>query len=138
MTDGFRSPYEIETPEGAEGNFLQWLNPIPAGFDFLSRLLVSNQTFEEVWTLLESPFVFTVLVLGLLFLYAGPSLTLEAGRVSKLWSKMSRMAGLSVIVCLLLSLNASRAMALRNNQSQGEDLQITISMDHKSVKSPIQ
>lgn len=125
----------LGTTIGSVGNFLQWLNPIPAGFDFLSRLLVSNQTFEEVWTLLESPFVFTVLVLGLLFLYAGPSLTLEAGRVSKLWSKMSRMAGLSVIVCLLLSLNASRAMALRNNQSQGEDLQITISMDHKSVKT---
>ena len=125
----------LGTSIGSVGGFLQWLNPIPAGFDFLSKLLVSNQTFGDVWNSLESPFVFAALVICLLFLYAGQNLSIEAGKVSKLWSKMSQMVGLSVIACLMVSLSATPAMALQPVQAQGGDLQITISMDHKAVKT---
>ncbi len=125
----------LGTTIGSVGGFLQWLNPIPAGFDFLSKLLVSNQKFGDVWSQLESPFVFAILVIGLLFLYAGPSLRLEAGKLGKLWSKMSQMVGLSVIACLILALSATRAMALQPVQTREGDLQITISIDHKAVKT---
>ncbi len=123
------------TQTGIVGGFLKWLNPLPAGLDFLSKLLVTNKTFGDVWNSLESPFVFAILILGLLFLYFGPGLSLEAGKASKLWSKMSQMVGLSVIACLMLALSATRAMALQPVQSQEGDLQITISIDHKSVKT---
>lgn len=123
------------TQTGIMGEFLQWLNPIPAGFDFLSKLLVSNQTFGEFWTLLESPSVFAILVIGLLFFYVSPGLSVEAGKVSKLGSKLGHMAGLSVIACLMLSLSTSYAMAQAQEQSQGGDLQISISMDQKTVKT---
>jgi len=121
---------------GIVGQFLQWLNPIPAGFDFLSKLLVSNQTFGEVWNLLESPVVFAILVVGLLFFYVSPLLSIEARKVSKLWSRTSRQrVGLSVIFCLMLSVKATSAMALHTVQSEGGDLQITISIENKEVKT---
>lgn len=123
------------TKIGEFGQLLQWLNPIPAGFDFLSKLLVSNLTFAEFWTLLESPFVFAIAVIGLFFFYFTPGLSVEAGKVSRLWSKMSRRVGLAVIACLMLSLGVTSAMALPQAQSQGGDLQMSISLDSKTVKT---
>ena len=117
------------------GQFLQWLNPIPAGFNFLSNLLVNNQAIGESWALLEAPVMFAVLVIGLLFFYVGPSLRIEAGNVRRLWSKVSQVVGLSVIVCLMLSLSASFAMALPEAPSQGGNLQISISLPYKAVKT---
>lgn len=126
------------TKIGLWGQLLLWVNPLPAGFNFLSKLLVSHGTFAEFWTSLESPFVFAVVVIGLLFIYVSPRLRIEAGRINKmssLWSRMSRMLGMAVIACLLLFPSATSAMALHQAESQAGDLQISISMDSKTLKT---
>ncbi|NJD58842.1 MAG: hypothetical protein FIA98_05520 [Anaerolineae bacterium] len=68
---------------GAAGQFLQWINPLAAVNHFLSKHLVNYRTVAEFWRLLISPAVFLILIIGLLFLFAGPGLRLEAGRRSK-------------------------------------------------------
>ncbi len=126
------------TKIGLWGELLLWVNPIPAGFDFLSNLIANQGTFAEFWTSLESPFVFAVVVIGLLFLVVGPRLRIESGRMNKmndLWSKISRMLGMAVIASLLLFPGATSAIALHQNVTQTGDLQISISMDTKKVKT---
>ena len=120
---------------GAAGQFLQWVNPLAATNHFLSKHLVNYEPLSLYWPWLESPVVFAVLVLGLLFLYAGPGLRLEAGRSSKFWSRLARRVGLAVIVCGMVSWGASTAMAFQGEQSQEGDLQISIDVDYRVVKT---
>jgi hypothetical protein len=68
-----------------------------------------------------------------LFFYLSPRLMVEEGQMNKLWSKLSRMVGLSVIIFVILSLGTTPALALR--QPQGADLAISISLDSKSTKT---
>jgi len=126
------------TKIGLWGQLLLWVNPIPAGFDFLSNLIVSNGAFAEYWTSLESSFVFAVVVIGLLFFYVSPRLRIESGRMNKmnsLWSKIGRMLGMAIIACLMLFPGATSAIALHQDETQPGDLQISISMDSKTVKT---
>jgi len=74
-------------------------------------------------------------VLGLLFLYAGPGLRLEAGKASKLWSRLARRAGWLVIAGLLISLGASPAMADQGAPPQAVDLQISVDLATTMVKT---
>ena len=120
---------------GIVGQLLQSLNPIPAGFNFLSNIIVNNQTIGESWALLEAPVMFAVLVIGALFFWVGPSLGIEAGKVSRLWSKVSQVVGLLVIACLMLFLSTSSVMALSEAPSQVGDLQLSISLYNKAVKT---
>ena len=119
---------------GAMGQFLQWVNPIAAVNHFLSKILVNNIKFSEFWTWLQAPIGFTILVLGILFLYAASGLRLEEGRASKLWSRISRAFGLTLIVSLIVLSNASPAAALQTG-TDPEPLQISISMESKTVKA---
>jgi hypothetical protein len=121
---------------GAAGQFLQWVNPFAATNHFLSKHLVNYRTVAEFWTWLISPFVFSVVVLGLLFLYAAPGLRLEAGRATRLRTRLGRVAGLLAIACLLTILAASPALALQGEQPQEEQvMQISIDMDYTTVKT---
>lgn len=126
------------TQIGLWGQLLLWVNPIPSGFDFLSQLIVGHGTFEEFWTSLESPLVFSVAVLGMLFFYFGPRLNIE-GRMmrdmSELWSKISRMVGITVIACIVLLPRPNSAIALQPAAARAGDLQVSISLDAKSVKT---
>ena len=132
------------TKTGFFGQLLLLINPLPSGFDFLSRMLAlpqvplpggNLQLSISPWSFLQSPVVFAVTVLGFLFFYLGPRLMVEEGRVIRLWSKMRRMIGLAVIAAFMLSLNTTPAMALPQAQSEGADLQISISLDFKQVKT---
>lgn len=126
------------TDIGLWGQLLQWLNPIPAGFDFLSKLIVSHGTFDEVWTSLESPIVFSAAVIGLLFFYFGPRLNIEGRMVNdmrELWSRIRRMMGVALIAGLMLLPRATSAIALQPAAAPTGDLQISISLDAKSVKT---
>lgn len=123
------------TKIGLFGQLLQWLNPIPAGFEFLSNLLVNHHTFAEIWTLLESPFIFSVAAIGLLFFYFSPGFSIESGGVGMFWSKFVKMVGLAVIACFMLSLSATTALALSQAQAQEGGLQMSISLDSKTVKT---
>jgi len=121
---------------GAAGQFLQWVNPFAAANHFLSKHLVNYRTVAEFWTWLISPVAFAVLVLGLLFLYAAPGLRLEAGKASKLLSRLSRTTALLVIAVLLASLGASPVMASPGGQAQqGQNLQIAVDLDYTMVKT---
>lgn len=126
------------TKIGLWGQLLLWINPLPAGFDFLSKLLVSHTSFAQSRNLLESPLIFTLVVLAMLFLYVGPRLRVEAGRIKKmnsLWSRISRMLGMAIILLLVVFSGITSVLALPRADSQGGDLQITISMDSKSLKT---
>ena len=120
---------------GAAGQFLQWVNPLAAVNHFLSKHLVNYRTIAEFWTWLISPVAFAALVLGLLFVIAGPGLRLEAGRsikfLKRLGSRTSTMAILSVI---LLS-SVYPAMAFQTGNTQAENLSITIDLDTAIVKT---
>lgn len=121
---------------GAAGQFLQWVNPLAAVNHFLSKHLVNYRTLSEFWTWLISPVVFLLLVVGVLFLFAGPGLRLEAGRRSRLLLRLGSRAGLSVILCtLLLLLTTSPAFTIQTGSIPGEDLSITINLDSVVVKT---
>ena len=126
------------TKIGLWGQLLLWVNPLPAGFDFLSNVLVSNRTFSELWPSLESPFVFAVVAIGLLFLYASPHLRAETGRnhrTNSFWYRISHVLGMAVITGLLLSTGARSAMALPFAEAPGDHLQIGISTDAQILKT---
>lgn len=123
---------------GASGQFLQWVNPLAAVNHFLSKHLVNYEPLSLFWTWLISPAVLALLVILLLFLYAGPGLRLDAGRKSKLWTRLSRMLGLAALIILLMaaSLWTSPAMAREARQAaSGEPLEIVIDLDHAIVKT---
>lgn len=121
---------------GAAGQFLQWVNPLAATNHFLSKHLVNYRTVAEFWTWLISPIVFAALVLGLLFLYAAPSLRLDAGKASRFGSRLGRALGMLVIACLLVALGASPVVASHGMQSQEEQgMQIGIDLDYTTVKT---
>jgi len=123
------------TKTGIFGQLLQWVNPIPSGFDFLSKVVVSHGNFSDFWDSLQSPSVFAAVVIGSLFYYLSPRLGIEAEQVTKLWSRMSRMVGFSVIACLVFSFGAIPAMALPQAQASEGNIQISINIDQKSVKT---
>jgi len=121
---------------GAAGQFLQWINPMAGVNHFLSKHLVNYRTLAEFWTWLIPPAVSFIIILGLLFLYAGPRLRLEGGRPSKLWVRVSRALGLAVLVIsLIASPGVSLAHTFDELQPQASDLQITIDMEYKQVKT---
>jgi ABC-2 type transport system permease protein len=109
---------------GPAGMFLQWVNPMQAPSFFLASFLVNNRTFAEMWTWFITPIVFAIIVLSLLFLYAGPGLRLEAGRAGGLW--LRRKAGLAAVFILgaLATLAPISAMALQAEEQQEPALQL--------------
>ena len=80
--------------KGLVGKFFQRSNPLAAGDQLLERLIVNNQTLHSYGDWLKGPIVFLVVVIVLLFLYAGPRLRLQAGGPglrSSHWSDVDRL-----------------------------------------------
>jgi ABC-2 type transport system permease protein len=120
---------------GAAGQFLQWFNPIAAEYHFLSKLLVNNRTFAEWWPWLETSVGFALLVYGLLFLYAGPRLRLEAER-PRGFRRGRTAAGSMVLVCLITAFAASPVLAQQAwSPSAASPLQIVPSMEYEVLKT---
>lgn len=122
-----------KTQAGAAGQFLQWVNPLAAVNHFLSKHLVNYEPLSLFWPWLESPVVFTVLIMGLLFWFAAPNLRLEPGRPSKLWLSFSRLVGVSAVAVCFLALSTISARAYP--PFQDSDLQIGIDLDQILVKT---
>lgn len=118
---------------GVAGQFLQWVNPMAAVSHFLSKHLVNYRTVAEFWTWLISPVVFAALVLGTLFLYAGPRLRLEPGAGGRLWSTLGRVTGATTLVVLVLVAGAPRVAAAQGVQA-GE-LRIDVDLGSTTVKT---
>ena len=124
-----------EAQKGALGQLIKRLNPMEATKHFIDKVLVNNRTVDEMWTWLLSPVVFAVIVLGLLFLVAGPGLRLEGGRAGMFRRNRRRLAALPVIACLLVALGVSLATAQQAAASPGsEALEISIDLDYKKVR----
>ncbi|MEO5887620.1 MAG: ABC transporter permease subunit [Anaerolineales bacterium] len=84
-----------EMPEHAResvmGQLLQWINPLAAVNYYFSTVLVNKINFSESLVWLQAPFVFAILVLGILFVYAAPGLRLEEGRdSSRSWLNLNQ------------------------------------------------
>jgi hypothetical protein len=123
----------------------QWLNPIPVGFDFLSKLVIGHADgvvveggegltplpFDEIWRSLVPPLAFTLTTLAVLFLYVGRNLTVEARTYSNLVVRIARLGGMTVVVVILSSTAAASAAA----PPQGSDLKMTISLNHMAGKA---
>ncbi len=120
---------------GAAGQFLQWVNPVAAVNHFMSKHLVNYRPLAEFWTWLVSPIVFALLVLGLLFLYAGPSLRLEAGTSSRFWAKIARRMGMGLFIGVLIAQAFAPVLASSSQQAGADGLQITIDQASATVKT---
>jgi ABC-2 type transport system permease protein len=103
---------------GPAGRFLQWVNPMQAPNFFLANFLVNNRTLPELWTWFITPVAFALVVLGLLFLYAGPGLRLEAGRAGSVWLRMRTGLGV-ILVGSLATLVPASATALQAVEQEG-------------------
>lgn len=80
--------------KGLVGKFFQRSNPLAAADQLLERLIVNNQTLHTYGDWLKGPIVFLVVVMVLLFAYAGPRLRLQAGGGALLpwaWSRADRL-----------------------------------------------
>lgn len=123
----------------------QWVNPIPVGFDFLSKLLLGHpddavplganeqapMAFDQVWRSLVSPLVFTLVVLALLFLFVGRNLTLEGGRSTRLRSAIAGIGGAAVLVAAMLASSGVASAAVPPDGG----LAMAISRDHMTGKT---
>jgi hypothetical protein len=126
------------------GSLLYWVNPIAATNHFLSKILVSNGTLDELEIWLTSPVVFALLVFVLLFGYASPSLRLGGGKAGRVWSYVGRLVGPSMLAGLLLPLGAPFATAFEPERASPEEkqpailaqpLEVSIDADHNVVKA---
>jgi len=123
---------------GAAGSLLQQVNPMASHAHYLSKVLVNNRTFDEFWGWLVAPAAFAVLVFVLLFLYAGPGMSLEASKAFALRLGRAR-AQVAALLVGLLALGAMPLLAQQTGgaQASGQTLPLTIDIDlgYKTVKT---
>ena len=120
---------------GLMGSLLQQANPLASTTHFLSKILVNNRTLAEWWPFLVAPAVFAMIVYGLLFVYAAPSLRLEGGKTSRFWTSFGRLIGLSMIVAACLATFTGTAPAMAQEMASGSPMQIAIDMEYATVKA---
>jgi ABC-2 type transport system permease protein len=119
---------------GAAGQFMQWINPMASVNHFLSKHLVNYRSFAEFWTWLITALVLAVVSMAVLF-FVGAGLRLEPGRKSKLWARIGRAFGATMLIGMML---VSLFMASPASAFQEETpLAITIDTDAKHVKTGI-
>jgi ABC-2 type transport system permease protein len=122
---------------GATGQFLQWVNPLAAVNHFLSKILVNYRTLAEYGNWLVSPIVFAAIILGVLFLFAGPGLRLEAGRARRMRTVFGRRISLFVVAFMAVSLAAYPVQAFQGETQPDPEqpLQISVDMAYTTVKT---
>ena len=69
----------------AAGAVVQAVDPLEAVRQFLLKGFIDVRPVEELWPLLYAPILTTVVILGVLFLYAAPRLRLEADAPRVRW-----------------------------------------------------
>jgi hypothetical protein len=125
----------------------QWLNPIPVGFDFLSKLVVGHAdgivpeggegltplAFGQIWRSLVPPAVFTLIALVVLFTYVGRNLAVEVRMNSRVLARIARLGGLAVLAVVLMVSSTGIASAAASRPSG--DLEMAISQDHMAGRT---
>jgi ABC-2 type transport system permease protein len=106
-----------QLPGNAQGGFIgllgQAVNPLGAYRYFLAKILVNNATPEQVWLYALAPAAFGVLVIGLLVLYIGPALNIDAVAPRKRRLAPAAAGAAAVIACLLGLFGTAPAAAQR-------------------------
>jgi ABC-2 type transport system permease protein len=74
------------------GTLIAATNPLEASRQFLERTIIDSQSLAATWLYLAAPAIFVALLLGVLFFYAAPRLSLEAGGTGMHW-RISRSEG---------------------------------------------
>jgi ABC-2 type transport system permease protein len=116
---------------GAAGQFLQWINPMASVNHFLSKHLVNYRSFAEFWTWLITAVVLAVVSMLVLF-FVGAGLRLEPGRRSKLFTRIGRAFGMSVIAGMMVTSLVLASPAFAQDETP---LTITIDTGAKHVKT---
>lgn len=137
---GFLVPAQLpgRAQTGATGQFLQWVNPLAAVNHFLSKHLVNYEPLSLFWTWLIPSAALALLTLGILFLYAGPGLRLEAGRSSRFWRRAGRILGMGMtaaLLALLAGASAALARPAQGHAAEGSGLEISVDMETIVVKT---
>jgi len=84
-----------QAQKGLVGKFFQRSNPLAGADEFLEKVIVNNRSLHDYGSWLKGPFVFPIIVILLLFVYAGPRLRLEAGGASLFrlpWGRTARLS----------------------------------------------
>jgi ABC-type transport system involved in multi-copper enzyme maturation permease subunit len=79
-------------------DFLDWINPLAATSRFLFKTFMNNLQPVQLWFWLTMPVLFTLFILAVLFLYAGPRLRLDAETArmtGMLWGNWQRRFGVT-------------------------------------------
>lgn len=126
---------------GFMGRLVQAANPMQGPRFFLAKVLVNNRTPGEVWPFALSAVVFAVVVVAVLFFYAGPKLRLEAGRARQSLRPQAGTVAVLLACCIGLLSTAGPA-ELRAQASQAEasavtqrPLQVSITMTDTTVRA---
>jgi hypothetical protein len=126
-----------QLPGNAQGGFIgllgQQVNPLGAYRYFLAKILVNNATPEQVWVYALAPVVFGVLMIGLLLLYIGPALNIDAVAPRKRRFAPARVAAVVVIASLLGVFGAAPTRA-QEAVSQAP-LKVSISMTDSTLRA---
>ena len=101
---------------GLMGLFFQALNPMTGSRFFLAGILVNNRSVAEYSEYLVSSVVFLLVMLVLLFWYAGPAVRLEVGRPGR--RARGRAVAAALIACLFGFAGPSAGWALQLAPSQ--------------------
>ena len=110
--------------KGDLGYFVQQLNPMQATSEFLEKVLVNNRTLAEKPGYLVAASLSAVVIVGLLFFYAAPRLTLEGGG-PRLPRRKGKRAAVLLMVIGLLGILAAPSAADEQALEVGVDLEYT-------------
>jgi ABC-type transport system involved in multi-copper enzyme maturation permease subunit len=118
---------------GVIGLLGQAVNPLGAYRYFLAKIMVNNATPAQVWVYAVSTAVFGVLMIGLLLLYVGPALNIDAAAPRRRRLVLARVAATVALVCLLGALGAAPARA---QETVGEaPVGVSITMTDTTVRA---
>lgn len=135
----FALPGHAQT--GPMGLLMQLFSPLMATYDFLAKILVNNRALTDkarpvgdllVWHHLISPVLFSLLMVGLLWL-ASRGLRIESTRRWR--SLFSRAAAIAAVLGLLGMAGGTRALASSHDEATAprETLEMKIDTDHAEL-----
>jgi ABC-2 type transport system permease protein len=125
------SQLPTRTKLGFAGSLMQQVNPISAGYHFLSNILENSRSLAEWWPYLIAPSVMALLVYIVLFGILGPGLRLEGDWTSLrlLPSRRRATTAAALLVALLAGTSSARAGQAAAGGAHAVESGISIKLD---------
>lgn len=120
---------------GVMGRMLKQFNPMEGLDHFLEKMIVNNRTIDELWTFLVASVVFAVLVIGLLFLFAAPRLSLDGGIPIKMRRKRGLVVSATIWLACLYTISVFFTSVSALQESGSQDLQISVTREYLEAKT---